>query len=694
MDITKLFGSRVFDDDAMREYLPPAIYESLKGTNRLGKPLNPEIADDVANGMKEWAISQGATHYTHWFLPLSNMTAGKHDSFIEPAGDGKVVTKFSSSALVRGEPDASSFPSGGLRATFEARGYTVWDPTSPAFVRDSTLYIPTAFCSYTGEALDTKTPLLRSMQALNPQALRIMQVLGYTDVQFVTPTVGAEQEYFLIDRSLADQRLDLKLCGRTLIGAKPPKGQELDDHYCGRIRLRIAAFMHDLDEQLWSLGITSKTKHNEVAPAQHELAPIYETVNIACDHNLLTMEVLRETAKRHGFTCLLHEKPFSGINGSGKHNNYSISSDTGINFLHPGDSPEENKLFLLSLCALIDSVDSYADLLRLAAVTPGNEHRLGGGEAPPAIISIFLGENLTQMLQNIAQGIGDSSMQIHNIDTGVATLPHLAKDDSDRNRTSPFAFTGSKFEFRMLGSSQSIGLCNAVLNTAVADAFSRFADRLEACPAERLEEEIAGIVFDTLKNHGRIIFNGNNYSNEWHAEAVRRGLPVLGNSPDAIDTMCLEKNVALFERHGIFTEKECHARREIMQEYFCKVLLIEAGTLLQMVRRQVFPAGLSYLQDVSQGVHALAPKHSGHAFAQRLSACVDAVYVACDKLDAVCENVQNSACGGSAADMPYRVRDELIPAMAALRDCCDALEVIMPSDRWPMPTYTDLLYRV
>ncbi|KAK2952296.1 putative Type-3 glutamine synthetase [Blattamonas nauphoetae] len=695
MNLTTLFGSRVFGDAAMQKYLPLPIYESLKNTNRLGKPLDPKIADTVAQGMKEWALSLGATHYSHWFLPLSNMSAGKHDSFIDLCSDGTVVTSFSSSALVQGEPDASSFPSGGLRATFEARGYTAWDPTSPAFVKDRTLYIPTAFYSYTGEALDTKTPLLRSMQALNPQALRILHRLGIDDAQFVSATVGAEQEYFLIDRKLADERLDLKLCGRTLIGAKPPKGQQLDDYYCGRIRLRIAAFMHDLDEQLWSYGVSSKTKHNEAAPAQHELAPIFETVNIACDHNLLTMEVLRETAKRHGITCLLHEKPFAGINGSGKHNNYSISTDTGINFLSPGKNPEKNHLFLLSVCAIIDSVDNYADLLRLSAITPGNEHRLGGGEAPPDIISMFLGEKLTQMLHDVAQGISGASMDKGVLNTGVAILPHLAKDDSDRNRTSPFAFTGNKFEFRMLGSSQSIGLCNTVLNTAVADAFSRFADRLERCPDEKLEEEIVGIVFDTLKEHGRIIYNGNNYSQDWRDEAARRGLPILTNSPDTIDTLCLEKNVELFEKYKIFTAKECQARKEIMHEYFCKVLLIEADTLLHMIKRQVFPAGLSYLQEVSRDLAPLSSLglKSGQTHAESLAVLVDKVFERCALLENVLTDVHAAIAmnGQSAVSVPYKVRDSLVPAMASLREACDALEVIMPSSRWPMPTYTDLL---
>ena len=691
MDIQEIFASEVFGEAEMRK-LPEAVYRSLTDTSKLGKPLDPEIAKIVANAMKDWAISKGATHYSHWFQPLNNATAGKHDSFLDIGKSGKYEIDFSPSALVRGEPDASSFPSGGLRATFEARGYTAWDPTSPAFVRGGTLYIPTAFCSYTGEALDSKTPLLRSMQALNPPALRILRVLGNKTSQVVFPTVGAEQEYFLVDRKDYERRLDLKLCGRTIVGAKPPKGQELDDYYCGRIRLRVEAFMRDLDEQLWRLGIPSKTKHNEVAPASHELAVIFETANIACDHNLLTMEVMRQTAKRHGLACLLHEKPFQGVNGSGKHNNYSISTDDGINFLSPGKHPEENRLFLLTLCALLESVDNYADLLRIACATPGNDFRLGGCEAPPSIISVFLGEPLTNMIVNIAAGTSRKTQMRELLDTGVMILPQLVRDDSDRNRTSPFAFTGNKFEFRMLGSSQSIAFCNAVLNTAVADAFCRFADRLEA--AENIDLEIAHIVADTVLEHARVIFNGNNYTEEWVEEAKKRGLPVLNTSLEAIAHLCDEKNIALFARNGVLTEIECRARQDILRESFEKVVLIEAETLLHMVRGEIFPAGLAYLGDISNGIRAMSDIHmcnnAAMQHARAVSALVEEVSEQCEMLEKLCADFEShkSDAAGEYLDK------KLSPAMMQLRAACDKLEVIMPKERWPMPTYTDLLHHV
>ena len=693
MDICEIFGCKVFNDQVMRERLPETVYQSLKDTTRLGKSLDPEIADVVAAAMKEWAIAMGATHYTHWFQPLNNITAGKLDAFIAQDENGQIVTEFSSSALVQGEPDASSFPSGGLRATFEARGYTAWDPTSPAFVREGTLYIPTAFCSYTGEALDAKTPLLRSMRALSPQALRVLRALGHRGSRLVTSTVGAEQEYFLVDRELYEQRLDLKLCGRTLLGAAPPKGQELDDHYCGRIRLRVRAFMKDLDEQLWALGITAKTKHNEVAPAQHELAPIYETVNIACDHNLLTMEVLRETAKRHGLACLLHEKPFAGINGSGKHNNFSISTDDGINLLSPGAHPEENKLFLVTLCALIESVDTYADLVRLSAAVPGNDHRLGGNEAPPAIISIFLGESITRILTSIAAGISPEIRAMREIDTGVKTLPHLEKDDSDRNRTSPFALTGNKFEFRMLGSSQNIAFCNAILNTAVADVFTRFANRLEA--SDDLEREVAHIIADTIKNHGRVLYNGNNYDPKWVDIAKKRGLPVLNSARQAIEAMTEEKNTTLFHRHGVLTQAECHARHEILLEHYCKVVFIEAETMLQMVRRQIMPAAVGYLGDVAGSVGALRAAGVENAALQKqlagLSQMVEELSGHCDALEAICRDTPSAQELSAQADY---IESRTEPQMRALRGVCDRLEETVSSSRWPIPTYTDLLYRV
>ena len=690
MEINKIFGTQVFNDDVMRARLPEKIYKSLKETNKLGKTLDPEIADVVATAMKDWAISQGATHYTHWFQPLSNMSAGKHDSFLSVVGYGKVVSEFSSSALVKGEPDASSFPSGGLRATFEARGYTAWDPTSPAFVRDGTLYIPTAFCAYTGEALDNKTPLQRAMKILNPPALRILRALGNTSSKSVIPTVGAEQEYFLVDRDMYERRIDLKLCGRTLIGARPPKGQELDDHYCGRIRLRVAAFMRDLDEQLWKLGVPSKTKHNEVAPAQHELAPIYETVNIACDHNLLTMELMRTTAKRHGLACLLHEKPFDGINGSGKHNNFSITTDDGINLMNPGKRPEENKVFLISLCALLESVDRYADLLRISGASVGNDYRLGGNEAPPAIISVFLGESLTDLIVNISGGNAHKMHKMGSIHTGVDTLPKLYKDDNDRNRTSPFAFTGNKFEFRMLGSSQSIAFCNIVLITAIADAFDRFADRLEK--TDNLDLEVANIIGDTLRDHGRVVFNGNNYSKEWEEEACRRGLPILQTTLDAVERLCDQKNIDLFERRGVLTEVELRARQEILLENLEKMSVIEAETLLYMVRREIYPAAFAYLGDTAGRVEALSKSgisnRSGNDYLSLLSGKVDEIARICSLLEDACCVLRTEEKSA------VYIMESIRPLMMQLRECCDAVESIMPEERWPIPTYTDLLHRV
>ena len=693
MQITDIFGARVFDDSAMRSHMPERVYSSLKETGRLGTPLDPEIADIVAAAMKDWAVSQGATHYSHWFQPLNNFTASKHDAFLSGTENGKAVMEFSSSALIQGEPDASSFPSGGLRNVFEARGYTTWDPTSPAFVRDGTLFIPTAFCSYTGEALDTKTPLLRSTQALVPQARRILKVLGYDSRCAVIPAVGAEQEYFLIDRELYEKRLDLKLCGRTLQGAKPPKGQELDDHYCGRIRLRVADFMRAVDRELWKFGITSKTKHNESAPAQHELAPIYEAANIACDHNLLTMEVLRVTAKRHGLACLLHEKPFEGINGSGKHNNYSIMTDTGINFLSPGNNPGNNYLFLLTLCALIEAADKYADLLRLCTATPGNDARLGGFEAPPPIISVFLGESLTGLLYAAAKG-GRAPAENHShIDMGVDALPILRRDDNDRNRTSPFAFTGNKFEFRMLGSSQSIAMLNTVLNTAVADSFSRFADRLENCadPAA----ETAHIIAQTLEGHSRVIYNGNNYSEQWRKEAERRGLPVIDNAVDAAAALIHPKNTGLFAAHNVFSQRECHARYEVMLENFSNVRGIEAETLLQMTRRQIYPASIKAAGDTAKAYCKLAKAGmaapSMRAYLLELTRLSEETAKAAGALSDALESLPGqSELKARAMTFHESVR----PAMEKLRQCCDSLEEVMPAEIWPIPVYTELLYRV
>jgi len=694
MEFLKSFGSKTFSDEVMREHLPEQAYRSLKDTSNLGKPLDPSIAEVVAVVMKDWAIENGATHYSHWFHPLSNITAGKHDAFLSISRDGRVISEFSSSALVRGESDASAFPSGGLRATFEARGYTSWDPSSPAFIQDGTLYIPTAFCSYSGESLDSKTPILRAMQVLNPQALRILRALGNNESRWVTPTVGAEQEYFLIDREMFEARLDLKLCGCTLIGAKPPKGQELDDHYCGQIRPRVAAFMRELDEELWMLGIPSKTKHNEVAPAQHEMAPIYQTVNIACDSNFSTMETMRAIAKKHGLTCLLHEKPFSGVNGSGKHNNYSLSTSDGINFLSPGKNPAENKLFLLTLCALIEVVDTYADLIRLAAATPGNDHRLGGFEAPPAIISMFLGEHLTDIITSIARGIRPSLRPLSPLNTGAHVLPNLLKDNNDRNRTSPLSFTGNKFEFRMLGASQPIAFINVVLTTGLADVFFRFADRLENCAD--LEMEVAHIVADTIQNHERIIFNGNNYAREWVEEAVRRGLPNLTNSLEAMDTLCAKKNLDLFTRWGVLSETECLARYDIFLESFIKIISVEAETMLHMAQRQIYPAVVDYLGEVAGSLSALetAGLNNSHlrGYLEKLNVQTQTLGERCEALRAACHTQQNIPSG--LRERASYFQGEVRLRMAQLRESCDNLETMVDDGKWPMPTYADLLHRI
>ena len=693
MELTTLYGSRVFGDAAMRKYLSRDVYESLKRTQKDGLPLDPAIAASVAEGMKDWATEQGATHYTHWFQPLNNITAGKHDSFLEPVSDGNAVLEFSPKALVKGEPDASSFPSGGLRATFEARGYTAWDPTSPAFVKDGTLYIPTAFCSYTGEALDQKTPLLRSMEAVNTQALRLLGLLGNTSSKRVVPTIGAEQEYFLIDRGLYEKRLDLKICGRTLLGAKPPKGQELDDHYCGRIRLRVSDFMHALDEELWSLGIPCKTKHNEVAPAQHELAPVFDSANIACDHNQLTMESLRIVAKRKGLACLLHEKPFAGINGSGKHNNYSLSTDDGLNLLSPSKDPVKNRTFLLILAGFVQAVDDYADLLRASAASAGNDQRLGGNEAPPAIISMFLGENLTSQLLSAAAGGAGDMHDLELIKTGVSALPDLVKDDSDRNRTSPFAFTGNKFEFRMLGSSQSIALTNVVMNTALADVFSLFSDRLEAA-ADR-GAEISAILADVVREHGRVIFNGNNYSDAWVQEAKRRGLPILNSSVDAFDAFIAPKNIALFKRHKVFTAVECASRHEILFENYAKVVNIEAATMIEMVCREIYPAVVRYAGDVAEIINRM---RTANLVSQSTVNQLNTLTAIIDQIDSeLCSLREVYARSQSLEDPHHRatyMRDEVLGRMDSLRAACDAAEKITDRAVWPIPTYTDLLLRV
>ena len=689
---TSFFGAHVFSDEVMRSRLPANVYKSLKKSIQEDAPLDMNVAQMVANEMKEWAVSLGATHYTHWFQPMTEVTAGKHDAFLSPTGDGKAIYEFSSKALVRGEPDASSFPSGGLRSTFEARGYTAWDPTSPVFVHDGTLYIPTAFCSYTGEALDTKTPLLRSMDVLSEQACRLARILGHYDVHRCTSTVGAEQEYFLIDRTLYKQRMDLRLCHRTLLGARAAKGQEMDDHYCGRIRPRISNYMKSLDEKLWALGVPSKTKHNEVAPGQYEMAPVYENTNIACDHNQLTMEIMRVTARENDMSCVLHEKPFAGVNGSGKHNNYSIASDTGLNFLSPGDNPQENLLFIATVTAFIKGVDEYADLIRMTAACAGNEHRLGACEAPPAIISMYLGDNITQALYAFANE-EEVKSQVDILDTGAMAIPELEKDNADRNRTSPFAFTGNKFEFRMVGSSQSIAMPNIVINTIIADVFREFADRLcdSPCPDDTLRE----ICAEVLRDHGRILFGGDNYSQQWVEEAKRRGLPIINSCVEAFEAMVAPKNEELFARNGVFQHSECHSRYEIMMENYINTIHIEAAVMLEMIRRQITPACITYTGKVAGRLDKL--KACGmenreldmhlsqlNTLLGRLFEKTDALQRALDRCEAV-EDLKERA---------QFTHDQLLAAMDELRQVSDTMEVIVGEKDWPLPSYTQMLHTV
>ena len=597
--IPEMYGSLVFNDKVMRSKLPKDMYKALKKTIENGTHLELDVANSVAVAMKEWATENGATHYTHWFQPMTNVTAEKHDSFISPTGDGQVIMDFSGKELVKGEPDASSFPSGGLRATFEARGYTAWDPTSPAFIKDKTLYIPTAFCSYSGEALDKKTPLLRSMDVLNKEAVRILHILGNKEVRHIDTTVGPEQEYFLVDKDLYKKRKDLIFCGRTLLGASAPKGQEMEDHYFGALKPRVAAYMHDLDEELWKLGIPAKTKHNEVAPAQHELAPVFDTTNVAVDHNQLTMEIMKKVADKHNMVCLLHEKPFEGINGSGKHNNWSMSTDTGVNLLDPGKTPAENTQFLVFLVAVIKAVDDYADLLRVSVASAGNDHRLGANEAPPAIVSIFLGDELTDVLKSIENDTFFSNKHAVQMDIGAKVLPHFIKDTTDRNRTSPFAFTGNKFEFRMLGSAASVANPNIVLNTAVAEVLAEFSAALKDVPEEEMESAVHALLKKTIEEHKRIIFNGNGYTDEWVEEAEKRGLYNLKTTPDALPHFIAEKNIALFTKHGIFTKEELFSRYEIWLENYYKTINIESNTLAEMIQKQVIPSVYTYVEKLA-----------------------------------------------------------------------------------------------
>ena len=691
--INEIFGSNVFNDSVMKERLPKATYKALKKTIEQGTSLEAEVADVVAAAMRDWAVEKGATHFTHWFQPMTGITAEKHDAFINPTSDGKVILEFSGKELIKGEPDASSFPSGGLRATFEARGYTAWDCTSPAFIKDGSLCIPTAFCSYNGEALDKKTPLLRSMEALNKQALRVLRALGNTTTQKVITTVGPEQEYFLIDKKMYDARKDIILTGRTLFGAKPSKGQELEDHYFGVIKPRVSEFMKELDEELWKLGITAKTKHNEVAPAQHELAPIFNTTNIATDNNQLTMEVMKKVAEKHGLYCLLHEKPFAGVNGSGKHNNWSMGTDDGMNLLEPGTSPHENKQFLLFLCAVIKAVDEYPDLLRVSAANAGNDHRLGANEAPPAIISIFLGDQLEDILEQIEKGPATSSKCSSALTIGVNTLPALPKDATDRNRTSPFAFTGNKFEFRMVPSSASISGCNFVLNTIVAETLSEIADKLEK--ASDLNGEIQAILTDIVKNHKKVIFNGNGYSDEWVEEAARRGLPNIKSTVEAAKAMISEKNQAVLEKHGVLTKVEAESRYEITIENYNKIINIEALTTLEMAKRQILPAVIKFLAGSINTINATGLGVDVSAQADLLKE-VSTLTASLKKNIGILEEVVAKADSfdGDIFDLGMMYRYEVFEQMSTLREDADKLETLVDKEFWPMPTYEDMLFNV
>lgn len=695
-NVTEIFGSSVFNDTVMHERLPKATYKSLKKTIDLGLALDESVADVVASVMKDWAIEKGATHFTHWFHPMTGITAEKHDAFISPTADGKVILEFSGKELIKGEPDASSFPSGGLRATYEARGYTAWDCTSPAFVKDGTLYIPTAFCSYTGEILDKKTPLLRSMEALNKQALRILKVLGNTSATRVTTTVGPEQEYFLVDRELFKQRKDLIFTGRTLFGVKPPKGQELEDHYFGNIKERVSAYMKDLDTELWKLGISAKTEHNEVAPAQHELAPIFNTSNVATDHNQLTMELMQKVALRHGLACLLHEKPFAGVNGSGKHNNWSMSTNDGQNLLEPGSTPHDNVQFLIFLTAVIRAVDEYQDLLRLSVATAGNDHRLGANEAPPAIVSIFLGDQLTDIINQLENGKAKGKIYNNILETGVASLPKLPKDTTDRNRTSPFAFTGNKFEFRMLGSSASIAGANFVLNTIVAEILQKFADQLET--ADDLNAAIATLLSETVKNHKRIIFNGNGYSEEWVVEAESRGLLNMKSTVECIPTFINDKNVAVFVRHGVLSKSEIESRYEILLENYVKTINIEALTMVNMAKTEILPAAFRFSKELSDTINSVkATGMSVEVSAQSsvLKELSPVLSSFASNLTALKKTLEKANVEtGSALKQAEAFSKTVIPAMEALRTDADKLEAILPRDMYPFPTYADLLFNV
>ncbi|MBP3437161.1 MAG: glutamine synthetase III [Clostridia bacterium] len=695
-NVSEIFGTMVFGDAEMKARLPEDIYLSIKKTIRDGRSLKLDVANVVANAMKEWAIEKGATHFTHWFQPMTGVTAEKHDSFISPCEEGKVLMEFSGKELVRGESDASSFPSGGLRATFEARGYTAWDPTSYAFVKDQVLYVPTAFCSWGGEALDEKTPLMRSMEALNKQALRVLHLFGNEDVTSIHTTVGPEQEYFLIDADMYSQRKDLMYTGRTLFGAKPSKGQELDDHYYGSIKPKVQAFMQELDEELWKLGVLAKTEHNEAAPAQHELAPIFSTANIATDHNQLTMEMMQKIARRHGMVCLLHEKPFEGVNGSGKHNNWALSTNTGVNLLEPGETPHENAQFLLFFCAVLKAVDEYQDLLRISAASAGNDHRLGGHEAPPNIISVFIGDELASILKSIEEETAYTAQEKTQMRIGVHVLPKFPKDTTDRNRTSPFAFTGNKFEFRMLGASASVAPPNVMLNTAVAEVLSEFADILEK--SEDFQETLHQLIKTTITNHKRIIFNGNGYDTEWIKEAESRGLLNLPTTPDAYARFADAKNLALFTKHKVFNEQEITSRYRIGLGNYCKINLIEASTMVEMAKRELIPAICKYSKFLAESLYykTQVSKHKSQKtyekeLMERLSLlCTDAF----EKANEMEKAVQSIRAEKDVTWRASRVRDELCPAMEGLRAVIDEAETVTDRAFWPVPTYGDLLYGI
>ena len=696
--IPEMYGSLVFNDKVMRSKLPKDMYKALKKTIENGTHLELDVANSVAVAMKEWATENGATHYTHWFQPMTNVTAEKHDSFISPTGDGQVIMDFSGKELVKGEPDASSFPSGGLRATFEARGYTAWDPTSPAFIKDKTLYIPTAFCSYSGEALDKKTPLLRSMDVLNKEAVRILHILGNKEVRHINTTVGPEQEYFLVDKDLYKKRKDLIFCGRTLLGASAPKGQEIEDHYFGALKPRVAAYMHELDEELWKLGIPAKTKHNEVAPAQHELAPVFDTTNVAVDHNQLTMEIMKKVADKHNMVCLLHEKPFEGINGSGKHNNWSMSTDTGVNLLDPGKTPAENTQFLVFLVAVIKAVDDYADLLRVSVASAGNDHRLGANEAPPAIVSIFLGDELTDVLKSIENDTFFSNKHAVQMDIGAKVLPHFIKDTTDRNRTSPFAFTGNKFEFRMLGSAASVANPNIVLNTAVAEVLAEFSAALKDVPEEEMESAVHALLKKTIEEHKRIIFNGNGYTDEWVEEAEKRGLYNLKTTPDALPHFIAEKNIALFTKHGIFTKEELFSRYEIWLENYYKTINIESNTLAEMIQKQVIPSVYTYVEKLAdtaaakKSVVADISVASEAALISKLSTLADTMAKDLETLKADTAKALASSDDVLACSKAYQ--ETVLEDMETLRKSADEAEALIPDELLPYPTYDELLFSI